>query len=110
MEAFAALHRVIDDRSKYAAGKLWALHTDVRAGSWQFADSYQSVVDQPLRDPSEPRGVYGPPAHQRLVVATKALMYFVRSYQDGLVGSANVVSGGSWAGVRARVTRSTGTG
>jgi hypothetical protein len=90
------LHRVLDGRNKHAAGKLWALHSDLRAGSGQFADAYEEVVHQPLRDPRAPRDIYGPPAHQRLVVATKALVYFVRSYQDGLVGSANVLSGGAW--------------
>jgi hypothetical protein len=89
------LHHVLDSRNKHAAGKLWALQTDVRAGSGQFADAYEEVVHQPVRD-SHVSDIYGRPAHQRLVVATKALMYFVRSYQDGLVGSANVVSGGAW--------------
>jgi hypothetical protein len=90
------LHRVLEGRNKQAAGKLWALHSDVRAGSGQFADAYEEVVHQPMRDPHAPRDIYGRPAHQRLVVATKALVYFVRSYQDGLVGSANVLSGGAW--------------
>lgn len=90
------LHRVLDGVNKQAAGKLWALHTDVRAGSGPFADAYEEVVHQPTRDPDAPRDTYGRPAHQRLVVATKALVYFVRSCQDGLVGSANVLSGGTW--------------
>lgn len=90
------LHGVLDGRNKQAAGKLWALHTDVRAAAGQFADAYEEVVHQPVHDPHAPRDIYGRPAHQRLVVSTKALVYFVRSYQDGLVGSANVLSGGAW--------------
>lgn len=92
------LHDALNDpiSNPWAAGKLWALHSDVAAGCWQFADAYEAIVYAPDEEPLSPRSVYGRTEHQRLVVATKALIFFVRGYQDGLAGAAKVVTDGVW--------------
>jgi hypothetical protein len=102
VERFARSSNELHDALKnslensWAAGKLWALHSDVVAGCWQFADAYRGIVDAPDEEPASPRSVYGRSEHQRLVVATKALIFFVRGYQDGLAGAARVAGGGTW--------------